>query len=45
MHCLRVEELSFEYQSGTPILNQLSLEIPFGKTVAILGTMALQIDF
>lgn len=37
MHCLRVEELSFEYQSGTPILNQLSLEIPFGKTVAILG--------
>ncbi|MCU0712538.1 MAG: ABC transporter ATP-binding protein/permease [Pirellula sp.] len=34
---LSVEQLSFEYQSGTPILEDISLTIPFGKTVAILG--------
>jgi ABC-type multidrug transport system fused ATPase/permease subunit len=36
-HGLSVEHLSFEYQTGTAILKDVSLSIPFGKTVAILG--------
>ena len=36
-HELCVEQLNFEYQSGTAILKDVSLSIPFGKTVAILG--------
>jgi ATP-binding cassette subfamily B protein/subfamily B ATP-binding cassette protein MsbA len=36
-HGLCVEQLSFEYQPGTTILKDVSLSIPFGKTVAILG--------
>lgn len=36
-HELTVEHLSFEYQTSTAILKDISLSIPFGKTVAILG--------
>ena len=43
VHCPRhereilFEKVSFEYQPGTRVLNEVSLQIPFGETVAIVG--------
>ncbi|MCW0234924.1 MAG: ABC transporter ATP-binding protein/permease [Ferrovibrio sp.] len=35
---LRVEELSFSYIPGTPVLENLSLNVPVGSLVAVVGT-------
>jgi ATP-binding cassette subfamily B protein len=34
---VRFEEVSFEYVEGTPVLSEVSFEIPAGQTVAIVG--------
>jgi ATP-binding cassette, subfamily B, bacterial MsbA len=34
---LSVNDVSFAYLAGSPVLQQINLEIPYGKTVAILG--------
>jgi ATP-binding cassette subfamily B protein/subfamily B ATP-binding cassette protein MsbA len=36
-HVLDIQNVSFEYQSGSPVLHDISLNIPFGKTIAIVG--------
>jgi ABC-type multidrug transport system fused ATPase/permease subunit len=37
-HSIRIENLSFHYPNGTPALKELNLEIPAGKTVALVGS-------
>ncbi|MDP6384999.1 MAG: ABC transporter ATP-binding protein [Planctomycetota bacterium] len=34
---VRFEHVSFEYMEGTPVLQDVSFEIPAGKTVAVVG--------
>ncbi len=34
---ISIQNLSFAYNAGNPVLKQINLEIPFGRTVAIIG--------
>jgi subfamily B ATP-binding cassette protein MsbA len=36
--CLKIDDLSFAYSPEQPVLNHISLDIPFGSTVAIIGS-------
>jgi ATP-binding cassette subfamily B protein/subfamily B ATP-binding cassette protein MsbA len=36
-HSIRLNEVSFAYNSCNPVLKQVSMEIPYGHTVAIVG--------
>lgn len=36
-HRLIIEDVSFHYQSGQPVLKSVNLEIKFGETIAIVG--------
>ncbi|WP_025763126.1 ABC transporter ATP-binding protein [Dyadobacter tibetensis] len=37
-HAIEFDRVTFEYESGTPVLNRLSFEIPKGKTIALVGS-------
>ncbi|MCY3004963.1 MAG: ABC transporter ATP-binding protein [Planctomycetota bacterium] len=37
-HQLSLKNISFHYHPSQPVLSNVSLEIPFGKTVALLGS-------
>jgi ATP-binding cassette subfamily B protein/subfamily B ATP-binding cassette protein MsbA len=37
-HQLSLKDVSFHYHPSQPVLSNVSLEIPFGKTVALLGS-------
>lgn len=37
MHALSIENLSFHYNESHPILQNIRLSIPFGRTIALLG--------
>ena len=37
-HQLSLRNVSFHYHPGQPILSNVSLEVPFGKTIALLGS-------
>jgi ATP-binding cassette subfamily B protein/subfamily B ATP-binding cassette protein MsbA len=36
-HSLQIRDLSFHYNASHPILSDIHLDIPFGRTVALLG--------
>ncbi|AMV31373.1 Lipid A export ATP-binding/permease protein MsbA [Pirellula sp. SH-Sr6A] len=36
-HALSIENLSFHYNESHPILQNIQLDIPFGRTIALLG--------
>lgn len=35
--CIELRDVSFSYTAGTPVLRHLSLKVPHGQTVAIVG--------
>ncbi len=37
-HLLSLKDVSFHYHPSQPVLQKVQLEIPFGKTIAILGS-------
>jgi ABC-type multidrug transport system fused ATPase/permease subunit len=36
-HSIRFDDVSFEYEANRPVLKNISLEIPFGECLAVLG--------